>query len=258
MFGTNEFALYETFLRLNREYELYLSDPKAARVVDRGTDHQSLEIIGERLEFNPKQKYFDFGDIRKTNREYCEKEMKWYDSQSLSIRGYMEDIAIWKRVADKNGMINSNYGWVIYSDENGNQFENVVKHLSENKSTRHGIMLFNRPSMHKEWNENGRSDFICSVSYHFFIRDDRLFAIYNWRSEDIIFGLTGSDFYFAAEIYERMHNRLVVTYPDLKYGSIIWFCDSLHIYERHWAMLPKLAEWYMQQLAEHYAKGKEQ
>jgi thymidylate synthase len=207
---------------------------------------KTVEIVGARLEFDPKQKYFDFGDIRNTSREYCEKEMKWYDSQSLNIHPIMDDIKIWNQVATKDGRINSNYGWIIYSDDNGSQFDNMIQHLREDEASRRGVMIFNRPSIHEEWNKDGMHDFICSLAYQFLIRNNVLIGIYTWRSEDLIFGLTGSDFYFAATIYDRAYDHLKLTYPELKYGKVIWIVNSLHVYERHFKMLEKISNSYLQ------------
>ena len=56
--------------------------------------------------------------IRKPDYDYAERETKWYESQSL----YVKDIPgkapkIWEMCADKDGKINSNYGWCVFSKE---------------------------------------------------------------------------------------------------------------------------------------------
>lgn len=237
----NERNLFETFILLSKKI-------KNGAIVGDG-EKATAELIGRRIEFDPSaNKLFDFGGIRKTSLDYCLKEMIWYDSQNLNINGYVDDVKIWKQVSTKDGRVNSNYGWVIYSEENGNQFDSVVEHLTNDQFTRQGIMIFNRPSIHKDWNQDGMHDFICSTAYHFFIRNNQLIAVYTWRSEDLIFGLTGSDYYFASAIYDRMFDTLRLTYPDLQYGRIIWFVNSLHVYKRHWDMTVEIAKWFDQQL----------
>jgi thymidylate synthase len=140
-------------------------------------------------------------------------------------------------VASKSGKINSNYGFLIYSDECYNQFNNAFQHLLNDKESRRATMIFNRPSIHKEWNHDGMSDFICSLAFSFFIRDNKLIGVYNWRSEDFIYGLTGSDFFFAATIYDRMFDKLNEIYNDITKSFILWNVNSLHVYERHFYML---------------------
>jgi thymidylate synthase len=199
-----------------------------------------LELIAPRLDFNPKQKMFDFG-IRKTNSEYCEKELKWYDSQDRSIYGWVDDITIWKQVSDDDGIVNSNYGWCIYSEENFLQFDNAIHTLKNHKESRQAIMIYNRPSMHYEYFENGRSDFTCCMYQHLLIRDDELISIVSYRSEDIVFGFL-NDYYWHCVIHERAYNMLLEFYKDLKFGKIVWFANSFHVYERHFSLIKEICE----------------
>ena len=65
-----------------------------------------------------------FGTV---NEDYVKRELEWYRSLSLNVNDIPGGApAIWQQVADANGFINSNYGWCIYSAENGNQFVKVV------------------------------------------------------------------------------------------------------------------------------------
>lgn len=62
------------------------------------------------------------------NTDYAKNELKWYESQSLNVYDIPDKVPqIWINVSDKDGFINSNYGWCIFSEENKNQFDNVVK-----------------------------------------------------------------------------------------------------------------------------------
>ena len=78
---------------------------------------KTVELLGETLVLEPTHGELDVG-VRRTNVEYVEKELRWYLSQSLSIRGYVDDVKIWSQVCDKDGVVNSNYGWCILSEEN--------------------------------------------------------------------------------------------------------------------------------------------
>jgi thymidylate synthase len=80
-----------------------------------------------------------FGTV---NEDYVKRELEWYKSMSLNVN----DIPggppeIWKMVASTTGRINSNYGWCIYSFENGDQFTKVVDELSVNPDSRRAVMI---------------------------------------------------------------------------------------------------------------------
>ena len=109
------------------------------------------------------------------NQDYIERELQWYKSMSLNVN----DIPggppeIWKRVATTYGRINSNYGWCIYSKENGNQYENVLDELTRNPDTRRATMIYTRPSMHYDYNRDGMSDFMCTNAVQYLIRDGKV------------------------------------------------------------------------------------
>jgi len=199
---------------------------------------KTVELIFPRIELNPMQPMLDF-NVRKTPIKYVEKELNWYNSQSLYIDNYVDDIDIWQKVCDKDGKINSNYGYLIYNKGNGNQYENCFNHLKNNKYSRQAIMIYNRPSMHKDYNKNGMNDFTCTMYNSFLIRNNKLISIFNMRSNDAIYGFF-SDFPWACKVYEKLYNDLLNIYPELKKDSIIWSSISFHVYERHFNILEEI------------------
>lgn len=173
----------------------------------------------------------------KLNHDYIERELSWYLSQSR----YVADIpgktpAIWEAVADCNGMINSNYGWAIFSEENGNQFANVVKHLIENPYTRRANMIYTRPSMHTDYTANGMSDFMCTNNVQYQIRDGKLNAVVHMRSNDAIFGYR-NDWAWQDYVLSRLVDTLQSHEIMVEKGDIYWCADSLHVYERHFGLI---------------------
>ena len=74
---------------------------------------------------------------RKWSEEYAEAEWQWYLSgdPKVSTLGdiYGKVPEIWKRMADSNGKVNSNYG---YQWERNNQLSHVVSMLKANPDTR--------------------------------------------------------------------------------------------------------------------------
>jgi thymidylate synthase len=58
-----------------------------------------------------------FGEV---NWDYVQREEEWYNSMDRCVHSIPGGAPqIWRAVADRDGMINSNYGWAIYSPENG-------------------------------------------------------------------------------------------------------------------------------------------
>lgn len=61
----------------------------------------------------------------------------------------MDDIKIWQFCASKDDKqeINSNYGWCVFSEANGSQYEHCLKHLKEDPFTREAMIIYTRPSI---------------------------------------------------------------------------------------------------------------
>lgn len=195
------------------------------------TGVKTIEIIGE--SFIADEDWI----IRKPNYDYIERELQWYESQSR----YVEDIpgdtpAIWKQVSDKNGKINSNYGNLIWSEENHFQYDNVLNELKANPNSRRAVMIYNRPTMHYDYNADGMSDFICTYANTFLIRDGKLISHYLMRSNDSVFGYT-ADVHWAMHVQKKLASDLGV-----EVGDLIWTASNLHVYARHFSHIEKLIE----------------
>lgn len=177
------------------------------------------------------------------NQDYIERELKWYRSMSRNVNDIPGGTPeIWKMVADKNGMINSNYGWCIYSEENGYQFSKVVDELVKSPLSRRATMIYTRPSMHVDYNKNGMSDFMCTNVVQYFIRKGKLHASVYMRSNDAIFGYK-NDYawqrYVQKEVLQSINGKCNTVY-DL--GDLFWNVSSLHVYERHFKLVEEWAE----------------
>lgn len=172
-----------------------------------------------------------FGTV---NQDYVERELQWYLSKSLNVNDIPEPVpAIWKAVATPDGRINSNYGWCIYSEENGNQYFNVVKELRNNPDSRRATMIYNRPSMHADYNKDGMSDFMCTNAVQYLVRDGKVNALVYMRSNDAVFGYKND---YAWQEYVLNQVSEAVSIPA---GNIYWNVASLHVYERHFDLITK-------------------
>lgn len=170
--------------------------------------------------------------LRKPNKDYIKREFEWYMSQSLNVNDIPGDVPeIWQKVADKDGFINSNYGWTVFSDENYNQFNKAKYELQRNPNSRQGVIIFIRPTMHEDAVFNGRHDFICTYCYNFKIEQNKLYMIVNMRSNDCVFGYN-NDYAFADYVFDRMAKEL-----NIEKGIIFWRADNFHVYPRHFKYL---------------------
>ena len=166
------------------------------------------------------------------NHDYIERELQWYKSISRNVN----DIPggppeIWKRVATPDGYINSNYGWCIWSDENYNQYTNVLDELKSNPDSRRATMIYTRPTMHTDYKLNGMSDFMCTNTVQYLVRDGKLHSLVYMRSNDAIFGYK-NDYAWQKHVLDELAKEL-----SLPAGDIYWNVASLHVYERHFDLI---------------------
>jgi len=197
-------------------------------VVDK-SGAKTIEVLGE--SFVADENWL----IRTPAYKYIERELDWYMSESL----YVDDIPgntpqIWKDISSDEGKINSNYGWCIYSEENGNQYKHVLRELKTNPNSRRAAMIYNRPSMHLDFNRDGMSDFMCTFANTFMIRDGKLISHYAMRSNDAVFGYN-NDVAWAKFVQGQLAYDL-----EVEVGELIWTATNLHVYERHFEFIEAL------------------
>lgn len=172
------------------------------------------------------------------NQDYIDRELQWYKSKSLSVYDIPGKVPeIWKQVADKNGMINSNYGWCILSDQNFDQYKKCLNELIANTDTRRAIMIYTRPTMHEDAFHNGRSDFMCTNAVQYLIRDGRMHCVVQMRSNDVWAGYRNDRAWqkHVLDLLVADYNRL--TESKIHAGDIHWNVGSLHCYERNFWMV---------------------
>ena len=194
-------------------------------VIDK-TGCKMLEIMG--ASFNADEPVI-FGTL---NTDYAKREVEWYESQSLNVHDIPgETPAIWLAISGGGGCINSNYGYLIFSEENGYQYKNVLNELKQNPFSRRATMVYNRPSIWTDYNKQGMSDFICTNAVGYMIRDGKLHANVQMRSNDVVFGYK-NDYYWQEYVLKKLAKDL-----DVEVGTIMWNCTSLHVYEKHFHLI---------------------
>ena len=195
-----------------------------------------------------------FGEV---NWEYVAREEAWYNSKSLNVNDIPGGAPqIWKAVADSDGFINSNYGWTIYSHLNlhnafdlhprtvipmldsgevANQYNSAKRELQKNPESRRAIMIYTRPSMWLDYNKDGRSDFMCTNTVQYLIREGMLEAVVQMRSNDAWAGYR-NDRAWQQHVLEKLAKDL-----NIEAGKITWQVGSLHIYSRQFYLVDHFA-----------------
>jgi len=203
-------------------------------VIDR-TGQKTIEIIGASFHAD---KPAIFGE---PNQDYINRELLWYKSQITNVNAIEGKVpAAWKLAANDYGEINSNYGQIIYSDKYHHQYGRVLDELLENPDGRRASMIYNRPSIWEEYNENGKSDFICTNAVTYYIRNDKLHCVVQMRSNDVVFGYK-NDYAWQLFVLEDMvkdyNDCKSQNYEEIKAGNIMWQVQNLHVYERHFDLV---------------------
>ena len=195
--------------------------------VDR-TNSKTIELIGASFIANEEA---IFGE---PNVPYIDAELDWYLGCSTNINDIRykdEPPKAWQYAANKYGEINSNYGKLIFDDKYYRQFDNVVNELNHEPDSRRAVMIYNRPSIWTEFDENGKNDFICTNAVSYYIRDGYLQSVVQMRSNDVVFG------YKNDYAWQRYVMNMVANEVDCEVGSLTWQVQNLHVYERHFDLV---------------------
>ena len=187
--------------------------------------------------------------VREPNYDYAKREIEWYESQSLNVNDIPVGApTIWKQVATSLGYINSNYGWCIFGEDNGKQYEHCLKSLLKDHMTRQAVMIYTRPQMQTDWNKNEMHDFMCTHYVHCFLNEvqhpennvevyELKYIVYQ-RSCDAVFGFN-NDFQWHKYVYDKLYNDLIEAGISMSENKpfIEYNCGSLHVYDRHFKHL---------------------
>jgi thymidylate synthase len=160
---------------------------------------------------------------REWNKEYAEAEWQWYLSGDRNINKlgdiYGKIPPIWKRMADEDGNVNSNYGWQW---KRNNQLENVIAMLESNSGTRQAaISIYDA----KEINDGCyQHDTPCTYAVQFTILNNKLNMAVVMRSNDLWFGFCNDQYCFASL-------QMLVAYElGIDVGEYYHYAHNLHLY----------------------------
>ena len=221
-----------------REY--FIDELKAERFTTDKTGAKTIELLGASFVADEPA---IFG---KPVQEYINAELAWYESGSTNINDiHGEDKvppAAWQYAADKYGNINSNYGHLVFSEKYCQQYDNALFELIENPDSRRAQMIYNRTSIWNEFDEGGKSDFICTTAQTVYIRDNKLHMVSQMRSNDVVFGYK-NDWAWAQYLMDKFVEdyNFEATFRDseqsITKGNLTWQVMNLHVYARHFDLV---------------------
>ena len=153
--------------------------------------------------------------------DYAKAEWQWYLSgdKNISKLGdiYGKVPEIWKRMADGDGNVNSNYG---YQWQRNKQLDKVISLLKREKYTRQAtISIYDGKEIDKY-----TYDTPCTYAVQFTIVDNRLNMCVTMRSNDLWYGFCNDQYQFS-----RLQ-ELVAKEINMDIGTYYHFAHNLHIY----------------------------
>ena len=212
-----DIIMRNTFETANEAYEYMHNEIITNGIEFAGT--KALFNIGFTIE-DPTNKVITNKE-RNWNEEYAAAEWAWYLSGDPRIETlgelYGKIPAIWKRMADKNGEVNSNYG---YQWKRNDQLENVINILKQDPNTRQAaISIYDGKAIHQY-----AYDTPCTYAVQFTIVQSKLYMSVYMRSNDLWYGFCNDQYQFAS-LQEMVAERL-----NLPVGTYYHHAHNLHLY----------------------------
>ena len=194
------------------------------RIVRDGVDFagtKALFNVGFEIEVPNANAILDRKVKRNWSYTYAEAEWQWYlsgDRRVITLGGlYGKVPAIWKRMADDDGNVNSNYGWQWQRNQ---QLDYVIGLLRTQPETRQAaISIYDA----KEW-ESYTNDTPCTYAVQFTVLDDKLNMSVVMRSNDLWYGFCNDQYQFSNL------QMLVAKETGYKMGTYYHFAHNLHLY----------------------------
>ena len=211
---------------------------KVFRNANEAYEYVHDKILQEGIEFGDTKTLFNVGfyitdpkDRKIINKErnwkedYAEAEWQWYLSGDPSINKlgdiYGKIPEIWKRMADDNGCVNSNYGWQWQrSYDSVSQLDSVIKTLKDNPESRQAaISIYDCKEQYRY-----KTDTPCTYAVQFTIVHGRLDMCVTMRSNDLWYGFCNDQYQFS-KLQEMVSKQL-----NIETGVYYHFAHNMHLY----------------------------
>ena len=205
------------FWNANEAFEYFYK--KISKHGIRFADTRALFNVGFYMT-NPKTRII-IDKKRNWSKDYAEAEWQWYLSGDPNIETlgdiYGKVPEIWKRMADSQGNVNSNYG---YQWERNDQIGEVVNILKNYKETRQAtISIYDGKEI-----DQYTYDTPCTYAIQFTIVDNLLHMCVTMRSNDLWYGFCNDQYQFS-KLQEMIADRI-----NVQMGTYYHFAHNLHIY----------------------------
>ncbi len=165
--------------------------------------------------------------------DYFKYELQWYLNADPRDQRICKHAKMWNKLVQDDGRIFSNYGYYWFNPEylgGMSGFDWVIHSLKEDPDTRQAYIPMNNAS-HAFI---GNADFVCTKGIQFRIINGQLYCHVAMRSSDAILGLaTDLPCFWALWL-------MVAQTLSVPTGKMIFSADSVHIYERHFAMVSQI------------------
>ena len=212
-----DIIMKNTFETANEAYEYMHNE-----IITNGIDFAGTKALFT-IEFtieNPANKVITNKE-RNWNEEYAAAEWDWYLSGDprISTLGelYGKIPPIWRRMADENGEVNSNYG---YQWRRNDQLENVINMLKRNNETRQAaISIYDGKEVNKY-----ATDTPCTYAIQFTIVQSKLYMSVYMRSNDLWYGFCNDQYQFS-RLQIMIAERL-----NIEIGEYYHYAHNLHLY----------------------------
>ena len=153
--------------------------------------------------------------------DYAEAEWQWYLSGDKNIKKlgkiYGKVPEIWKRMADPQGNVNSNYG---YQWQRNDQIGYVIDKLKKDMFTRHACISIYDGKEHDKFTH----DTPCTYAIQFTNVNNYLNMCVTMRSNDLWYGFCNDQYQFSKL------QELICKETKLDMGTYYHFAHNLHIY----------------------------
>lgn len=199
-----------------------------------GTPAHTIKLFGlvNRYDLS---KEFPIITVRRTFLKTAVKELLWiWQKKSNNINDL--DAHIWDSWADETGSIGKAYGYQLgvkhhYPEGDFDQVDRVLYDLKHNPASRRIITnIYN----HHDLSEMHL--YPCAYSMTFNVTGDRLNAILNQRSQDMLAANNWNVVQYAVLVH------MIAQVCGLKAGELVHVIADAHIYDRHVDIIKELAE----------------
>ncbi|MGY1518994.1 thymidylate synthase [Luteimonas sp. A482] len=192
------------------------------------------EVLGLGFELTDPRNRLTTLSARRWSPALAVAELAWHlrgDSQVDALAFYTPK---WREFADDHGVVRGScYGARIFGacPDGSSQWLNVIGLLSADPCSRRAVLNFRI----QEDVSRQSVDVSCTNTLQFLLRDGKLHAFVNMRSNDAIWGVPYDLFLFTC-LQELMAVELGV-----ELGHYYHYAASMHIYERHRDVASRIA-----------------